>query len=246
MTFIDFTEAGQYDRLQREPINIQLNELIERVAVATPRLSRDYLGASSVGSECKRKTQFDWLCASTVGAKQRRRFDRGHAIEATMRSQLEAVGFVFAPPEALEFEALGYLKGHADGLITGGPVLITAHMRLPALWECKCVYAKGWRDIVKHGLAHTYPVYASQIALYQHFLNRLNPALFTAVNADTCEAVHALIPFDRERLERTLERVSEIITATKEGRLLERAYRDPQDWHCVAQCGHRARCWALP
>jgi hypothetical protein len=246
MRAIDFSDADQYDQLQRGPINIVLNELTERVAVATPRLSRDYLGASGVGSECLRKVQFDWLCASAIGAKQQRRFDRGHAIEATMRAQLQAVGLVFAPPAALEFEALDYLRGHADGLITAAPAPLMAHMQLPALWECKCVYAKGWRDIVKHGLAHTYPVYASQICLYQHFLNRRNPVLFSAVNADSAEALHMLIPFDQERLERTLERISLIISATSEERLLERAYWDPQDWHCIAQCGHRERCWNLP
>jgi hypothetical protein len=246
MRAVDFSDADQYDQPEREPINVALNDLLERVAVATPRLSRDYLGASGVGSECMRKAQFDWLCASSVGAKQRRRFDRGHALEATMRAQLVAAGFVFAPPAALEFEALDHLRGHADGLITAGPTLLAAHMQLPALWECKCIYAKGWRDVVKHGLAHTYPVYASQICLYQYFLKRLNPVLFTAVNGDSCEALHVLIPFDQERLERTLERISLIVVATREGRLLERAYQDPQDWHCIAQCGHRERCWSLP
>jgi hypothetical protein len=243
-SFINFTEFS--DRIQRAPINAELDELIERTAMATPRLSRGYLGASAVGAECARKIQLDWQASSIIGAKQQRRFDRGHVLEATMRTQLQAVGFVFAPPEALEFEALGYLKGHADGLIMGAPAPIKAHMELPALWENKAVYAKGWRSIVKHGLAQAYPVYASQVALYQHFLKRLNPVLFTAINADTCEAVHMLVPFDRERLERTLERVSLIIEATREGRLLERAYQDPQDWHCVAQCGHRDRCWRLP
>jgi hypothetical protein len=243
---LDFTDADDHDRLQREPINVMLNELTELVAAATPRLSRDYLGASAVGNECMRKTQFDWLCSSIVGAQQQRRFDRGHALEATMRAQLQAAGFVFASPAALAFEALDYLRGHADGLITAGPAALTAHMQLPALWEAKCVYAQGWRSIVKYGLAHTYPVYASQVGLYQYFLNRRNPALFSAVNADSCEVLHFLVEFDPVRLERNLERISEIITATREGRLLERAYSAPSDWHCVAQCGHRERCWNLP
>ena len=238
---IDLNRANLSDR----PISTLINELIERTDPPSQNY-RQYLGASSIGSECLRKVQFDWLCASIVGAQQQRRFDRGHAIEATVRTQLQAAGLVFAPPAALAFEALAYLRGHADGLITAGPAMLAAHMRLPALWECKCLYAKGWRDIIKHGLAHTYPIYASQIGLYQHFLNRRNPVLFTAVNADTCETLHLLVPFDQGRLERNLERISAIITATREGQLLERAYRDPQDWHCVAQCGHRERCWSLP
>jgi hypothetical protein len=70
--------------------------------------------------------------------------------------------------------------------------------------------------------------------------------LFTAVNADSGEALHILVPFDRDRAERMIERIAEIIAATKEQRLLERAYHDPADWRCVSQCGHRDHCWKLP
>jgi hypothetical protein len=78
------------------------------------------------------------------------------------------------------------------------------------------------------------------------FLRKENPALFTAINADSCEALHFLVPYDRERAERASERIVEVIAATKEGRLLERAYRDPSDFRCLSQCGHRDRCWRLP
>jgi hypothetical protein len=108
------------------------------------------------------------------------------------------------------------------------------------------IYAKGWRSLVKDGLAAVYPKYATQVALYQHYLDKPNPALFTAVNADSCESLHFLVPYDRVRAERAIERIAEVIAATKEHRLLERAYHDPKDWRCVSQCGHRDRCWALP
>ena len=117
----DYSDADDYVRLLNEPINVELNALVERVALATPRLTRGYLGASSAGDECLRKIQFEWLCSSFEGARQRIRFDRGHAIEAIMRAQLGACGFAFAPPEALEFTALEYLKGHADGIVIAAP-----------------------------------------------------------------------------------------------------------------------------
>jgi hypothetical protein len=242
----DYSDADDCVRLLNEPINVELNALSERVALSTPRLSRNYLGASAAGGECMRKIQFEWLCSSFEGARQRLRFDRGHAAEATVRGQLTACGFAFAPPEALEFTALEYLKGHADGLVIAAPHLPGVHLMLPALWECKMIYAKGWRSLVKDGLAKIYPKYATQIALYQYYLGKTNPALFTAVNADSCEALHFFVPYDRERAERAIERIVEVIAATKEGRLLERAYRDPSDFRCMSQCGHRDRCWRLP
>jgi hypothetical protein len=246
MSTRDYSDADDYVRLVNEPINVELNALAERVALATPRLTRAYLGASSAGDECLRKIQLEWLCSSFEGARQRLRFDRGHAAEATMRAQLSACGFEFAPPEALEFQALEYLKGHADGILIAAPRLPGVHLMLPAIWECKMIYAKGWRALVKDGLAKTYPKYATQIALYQHYLDKQNPALLTAINADSCEALHLLVPYDRARAEQAIERIVEVIAATKEERLLERAYSDPSDFRCVSGCGHASRCWKLP
>jgi hypothetical protein len=246
MTAHDYSDADDYVRLLNEPANVEINALTERTALSTPQLPRDYLGASIAGDQCGRRVQFNWICAAIVGARQRLRFGRGHAIEAIERAQLVAAGFAFAPPEALEFTALTYVKGHCDGIVIGKPSLPGVHMPLPAIWECKCLYAKGWRSLVKNGLAAAYPKYATQVALYQHYLGKSNPALFTAVNADSCEALHFLVPYDRERAERDIARMSEIIAATLEGRLLERAYRDPSDFCCVSQCGHHDRCWKLP
>jgi hypothetical protein len=110
----------------------------------------------------------------------------------------------------------------------------------------KCIYTKGWRALAKDGLAATYPKYATQVALYQHFLDTPNPAVFTAVNADSCEALHLFVPYDQARAERAIARISEIIAATREERLLERAYHDPKDWRCISQCVHRGRRWKLP
>ena len=246
MSAHDYSDADDYVKLLNEPVNVELNALSERVALATPRLTRAYLGASSAGDECLRKIQFEWVCSSFEGARQRLRFDRGHAAEATMRAQLSACGLAFAPPEALEFQALEYLKGHADGIIIGAPHLPGVHLMLPAIWECKMIYAKGWRALAKDGLAKTYPKYATQVALYQHYLDKLNPALLTAINADSCEVLHLLVPYDRARAEQAIARIVEVIEATKAQRLLARAYSDPSDFRCLSQYGHRDRCWKLP
>lgn len=123
-----------------------------------------------------------------------------------MRAQLGACGFTFASQESLEFTALEYVKGHADGVLIGAPSLPGVHLALPAIWECKCIYSKGWRALAKDGLAATYPKYATQVALYQYYLDKRNPALFTAVNADSAEALHLLVAFDRTRTERAIAR----------------------------------------
>src|SRR6516162_1013366 len=108
--------------LSLEPINVAVNDAIERATAATAKLPRPYLGASMVGSECLRKIQYDWWCSPAHSARTREIFARGHYFEERVLRQLHAAGFKFAPPEACAFFAVnGDLRGHADGIINGGP-----------------------------------------------------------------------------------------------------------------------------
>jgi hypothetical protein len=241
MAALDYSDADR--QLARDPLSIELNALIERATAAAARLPRAYLGMSAVGHECARHVQYDWWCLPTLPARVRLIFDRGHAFEALMRAQLTLAGFLFAPPAALECAALdGLLQGHADGIITSGPRLPGVYFVFPAIWECKALNAKNWRAVDRDGFAKTFPRYATQVALYQRYLNKPNPALVTCVNADTCEALHFALPFSAERAAAETERAALIIEATRAGELLPRFTNDPNDWRCRI-CAHRERCW---
>ena len=231
--------------LSLEPIHVELNAAIERAAATAAELPRPYLGASIVGDECLRKVQYSWWCKPVLAAGTREIFERGHHFEKRARARLIAAGFKFAPPEALAFSAVGgALRGHADGIIIHGPDLPGIYLTFPLLWECKALNAKNWRAVERDGLEKTFPHYAAQVALYQAYLDVTNPALFTAVNADTCEFLHFLVPFNAERAQFWSDRAVNIIEATRAGELLPRAYDDPEDWRC-RMCGHRKRCWGL-
>jgi hypothetical protein len=229
--------------LSIEPINGAINDALERAAATAAELPRPYLGASIIGHECARRIQFDWWCKPELAARTREIFDRGHYFEGRTRRHLVAAGFKFAPPEALAFSAAGgSLRGHADGIIIHGPDLPGAYLVYPAIWEHKCLNAKGWREVERDGLEHKYPHYAAQLSLYQAYLDITNPALFTVTNADTCERLHFLVPFNAERAQFWSDRAVNIIEATRAGELLPRAYSDATDWHCRI-CPHKERCW---
>ena len=229
--------------LSLEPINTAINAALERAAKTAAELPRPYLGASIVGSECLRRVQYDWWCSPVLSARTREIFARGHHHEAQMREQLSAAGFKFAPREALAFTAAnGDLRGHADGVILAGPDLPGVHLIYSCVWECKALNAKNWRALERDGLEKTFPTYAAQTALYQAYLNLTNPALFTAVNSDSCEPLHLLVPFNAERAQLWSDRAVTIIEATRAGELLPRRYDEPTDWHCRT-CPHTGRCW---
>jgi hypothetical protein len=231
-------------KLADEPINVALNEAIERAMAGKAELPRPYLGASIVGSECLRRVQYDWWIRPELDARTRAIFARGHYFEVRVREQLVAAGFRFAPPEALAFTAVnGDLRGHADGIVIAGPnPLGNAYVNYPFLWECKALNAKNYRALAKNGLEKEFPRYAAQVAIYQAYLRLTNPALFSTVNADTCEQLHFWVPFSAERAQLWSDRAANIIEATRAGELLPRGYKDSTDWHCRV-CAHKERCW---
>jgi hypothetical protein len=236
---MDFNRAN----LSIAPINDAINTAIERAAATMAEMPRPYLGASIVGHECARRVQFDWWCKPTLPARVREIFDRGHYFEERSRQHLIATGFKFAPDERLGFVAMiGAFRGHADGIITAGPQLPDVDLVYPLIWEHKCLNAKRWREVERHGLDKNHAHYLVQVALYQAYLDITNPALFTLTNADTCEWLHFLMPFDAERAQLWSDRALNIIEATRAGELLPRAYDDPADWRC-RMCSHRERCW---
>jgi hypothetical protein len=226
--------------LSERPINTLLNQLIEQ-AVPPRENYRQYLGASAIGSDCLRRVQFDWMVDAQFPARTLDIFERGHFFEDLSRQHLIAAGFKFASPEQLKFEAVdGLFRGHADGVLIDGPPIPA--LRYPCLWEHKCLGAKGWRAVERDGLTGLYAVYAGQVAIYQAYLDLPNAALFTVVNADTCERLHFLVPFDAQLAQATSDRAVTIIEATRAGELLSRISEDPDDWRCK-MCGHKERCW---
>ena len=50
-------------------------------------------------------------------------------------------------------------------------------MAFPALWECKTMNDKSWRDTVKHGVSKSKPVYAAQMAIYQAYMEASIPGI---------------------------------------------------------------------
>jgi len=239
---MDFNRAILSDT----PISVAINDLIEAAVAAAPETNvRQYLGASSIGSECLRRIQFDWLVDAEHSFRLRDIFRRGHLFEAISKAHLVAAGFRFAPDRALAFAALdGQLRGHADGIIVAGHELPDGGY--PCVWEHKCVNAKNWRAIERDGVEKAFPQYRAQVLLYQKFLGVTDhPAIFTATNADTCERFHVLLPYDAAAAQLWIDRAADVIAATRTGELLPRFTDDRTHWRC-RMCGHRERCWSAP
>jgi len=223
---------------------------MQRARASEP--GRDYLGASRLGVACERALQYEFAKAPIdsgrpLEGRMLRIFERGHVMEDCMVAWLRAAGFDLrtrkADGEQFGFSAAdGRLKGHVDGVIVGGP----EGFAYPALWENKCLGNKSWRDLDKHKLAVSKPVYAAQVAIYQAYLElHEHPAIFTAINADTMEIYTELVPFDPALAQRMSDRAVKVITATQAGELLPRSFNDSTHFEC-RMCAWQDRCWRNP
>jgi len=210
---------------------------------------RQYLGASRLGVACERALQFEYAKAPVdhgrdIPGRMLRIFERGHVMEDCMVAWLRDAGFDLrtrkADGEQFGFSvAEGRLQGHIDGVIVGGP----EGFACPALWECKCLGNKSWRELEKNLLAVAKPVYAAQVAIYQAYLELTeHPAIFTAINADTMEIYTELVPFDAALAQRMSDRGLRVISATEAGELLARGFHDPTHFEC-RMCAWQDRCW---
>ncbi len=242
----------------------RLNALIDSHLVAdnAARSLRDYLGGSRVGVSCERALQFEFTSTpkdenGEFSGRTLRIFAMGHALEDLAIAWLRGAGLdLFTRkgnrPDGEQFgfsAAGGRLRGHVDGIIAGAPAALG--LRVPALWECKTMNAKNWRETVSKGVVLSKPVYAAQIALYQAYMEgsvpgiSAAPALFTAINKDTAELHHELVPFDADLAQRMSDKAVRILSATDAGELLPRFTRTREHFECRF-CSWAARCWEMP
>jgi hypothetical protein len=250
---LDFNHRPKLAELMNAAIDAAL--IAERSA--TP--PRDYLGGSRLGHSCERALQFEYAGASKddgadFDGQKLRIFVIGHALEELAVHWLRAAGFDLytrrSDGEQFGFSvAGGRIRGHVDGILAGGPEI--AGLAYPALWECKTMNAKNWRETVAKGVTAAKPVYAAQIALYQAYMEgsipgiSANPALFTAINKDTAELHHELVAFDAALAQAVSDRAVRILKATDAGELLPRIAREPE-FHECRMCSWSRRCWSLP
>lgn len=213
------------------------------------RERRKYLGASSIGDECSRKIQYRFMNypvddEKKFSAQTLRIFQFGHEIENYAAKWIKNAGFDLRT-EDKQGEQFGFsiaddqIKGHIDGVICNGPVA----MDYPSLWENKSSNDRKFQSFVRYGVAKTNPTYATQIALYQTYMELSeNPALFTVVNKNTSEVYYELVPYNRELAQQASDKAVNILTASKAGDILPRVAQS-KDFFLCKFCEYRKTCW---
>jgi hypothetical protein len=238
-------------------LNQRIDASLSAERGATP--ARSYLGASRLGAPCDRALQFEFTdtpvdAGTGPSGRTLRIFEIGHVLEDVAIRWLRAAGLDLVTRTRdggqIGFSvAGGRIRGHVDGIVFGARAL--PGLEVPAIWECKTMNAKSWRETVAKGVVLAKPIYAVQIAFYQAYLEQVvpgiseHPALFTAINKDTAELHHELVVFDAARAQAASDRAVRILRATDAHELLPRVAREAAHHECRF-CSWSDRCWRLP
>jgi hypothetical protein len=172
---------------------------------------RRYLGMSSVGRDCLRRT---WLAynghepsGQTDKSKMYRVFRMGHIIEGFVKDLLRGAGFEITG-EQTEFEDFGgRFRGHCDGIVKG--VTLRDH-----ILEVKSASALNFDNMKRRGVARTKPEYAGQMQLYMGYAG-LERGLFAVMNKNTQELYTERARFDRAAFEALRERARMILESVE-------------------------------
>jgi hypothetical protein len=235
--------------------NNDLNQFIDTALLEerSIKTKRSYLGASRLGAECSRALQYEFMGRDPAhSARTLRVFEAGHLFEELIIQWLRLTGLEILTKDSngnqFAFSAAnGRIAGHIDGVVIAAPSAL--NLACPALFEAKSMNNKSWQETAKRGLVLSKPLYAAQIALYQAYMEEnfpgisQNPCLFIAINKDTSELYHELLPFDGELAQRMSDKAVNIIRATEVGELLPRGFSSSDTYQCKI-CPYKEECWS--
>ena len=170
-------------------------------------------------------------------------FEAGHQFEDLTIRWLQAAGFDLRTRgrDGRQFGfsvADGRLRGHIDGVIVGGP---DVGIVWPALFEHKALNQSSWTDLVKRGLRQSKPIYFAQCQLYMAYME-LEVALLTAMNKNTQELYHEVVPFDPAEAQRLSDKAVDILRAIEAEELPPRIAISA-DFYLCRMCPYTRRCW---
>lgn len=171
---------------------MKLSKLIDDSFKDDDEKPRNYIGASSIGSDCLRQIwyQFKGVKAESVPPKMRKNWAIGKALEKTIVEWIKQAGFKVETGN-LEFNHDGapYFKGHFDGFLI--------YRKKKYILEVKTAKNASFGILKRKGLKEWQPIYYSQIQSYMGMSGILN-AVILVLNKDTGDLHDELIEFDAE------------------------------------------------
>lgn len=179
----------------------KLSALIQNYQATIKDDVRDYIGASSIGSDCLRQIwyQYKGVQAESVPAKIRRTWAIGKRLEGLIIDWLDESGVkIELLAKTLQAKEVPIFQGHIDALVSVD--------EQKSILEIKTAKDASFNIFIKTGLKAWNPQYYAQVQSYIGMcreseiseLNRINSAYILVLNKDTSDISDELVLFDED------------------------------------------------
>jgi len=211
-----------------EPDN-SITALIDKYHESKQEGPRPHLGASMLGHPCDRWLwlSFRWAVQEKFPGRILRLFRRGQMEEATIVSDLRAIGMdvrgTTGAQQRVDFGS--HVSGSMDGIIEHG---VPEAPKARHVVEFKTHSKKSFDDLEKHGVEKSKPQHFGQMQLYMHG-TKIDRALYVAVCKDDDRIYTERVRYEQDVAERYIERGRRIALAD---RMPEPISTDPSWYQC--------------
>lgn len=186
----------------------ELSKKIEKIQSRDDRKTRDYIGASTIGSDCLRQIWYEYngFQATQVPTKMRRTWTIGRVLEGTILDWLTEAGLDITRTWGdLVANDMPYFRGHLDSvwMKNGKPF---------AILEIKTAKDASFVIFVKKGIKLWQPQYYAQIQTYMG-MSGIHRAYILVLNKDTSDISDEIVLFDEVFYQKLQEKASMIANA---------------------------------
>lgn len=186
----------------------ELSKKIEKIQSRDDQQTRDYIGASIIGSDCLRQIWYEYkgVEAIEVPTKTRRTWAIGKNLEGLILHWLKEAGVQIEEPWAsIESEGMPFFKGHLDSVLMkkGRPF---------AIIEIKTAKDASYMIFIKKGLQSWQPQYYAQIQSYMG-MSGIHNAYILVLNKDTSDISDEMVTFDEAFYQKLREKALMIANA---------------------------------
>lgn len=220
-----------------EPNN-SIAALIDKHHESNTEPQRGHLGASLLGHPCDRYLwlSFRWSVIPKFPGRILRLFRRGHNEEATLVSDLRAIGIDLRhtglDQKRVDFGS--HVSGSIDAIAESG---VPESPNKRHVVEFKTHSLKSFADLEKHGVQKSKPQHYAQMQVYMAGTG-IDRALYVAVCKDDDRLYTERVRFDEEAANRLIERGHRIALSD---RMPEPISADPA-WYICKFCDAHAFC----
>ena len=189
---------------------------------------RPHMGCSQLGHPCDRWLwlSFRWAVQPQFPGRILRLFRRGQMEEATIVSDLRAIGMdVRTSRQQARVDFGAHVSGSIDAIIESG---VPAAPKKRHVAEFKTHSKKSFDDLVKEGVEKSKPEHFVQMQLYMHG-TKIDRAFYLAVCKDDDRIHTERVRYDKEVAEKYIQRGHRLAT---EDRMPPPISTDPSWYQC--------------